>query len=417
MKDLTTVTTLDNAHSDTKRLPEKSKGKQKNVPKSNFEDILELIPSRKVADELTQLYFRNLETTYRVLHRASFMKDYIMFWDNPRNNKPEFVVILLLVMATVNCISERLNSLPSNGRRETALTWVHACEIWLQGRGWKRLRIAFFQINCLLFLAKQMNGIKTKQAWVASGALLRYGISAGLHRNPSLLKAKTSSIDREMMRRLWATIVELELQSSIDRGMQLSSAGLMSDCGPPMNVNDDDIGEGCEHPLQPKPWQEYTATSFLHISQHSLLLRQSLTSLINNPSNCLRYEDVSSYEQEIMQKLEVIPRWIENSESSSDVLAPSMVPQILLDIQLRQFLILLHSPFARMTGAGSRYGYSRVVCYNAASNILDNYQKLVASGNHTLCLLRNDITRCALSICHTMFLSDVSGSKSFEVAY
>ncbi|MCJ1391001.1 hypothetical protein MMC18_003862 [Xylographa bjoerkii] len=414
MKDLTTSTTLKRAHCDTKNPFEKPKCKQKTVPTSAVESLVELLPQGEVMDDLVQRYFDTLETTFRVLHRVSFMKDYVILRDNPMRSKPEFVVILLLLMATVYCNSERANSDQTHDRRETSLVWVQACEAWLQGRGWKRLRIAFFQINCLLFIAKQINGIKIKQAWTASGTLLRYGISAGLHRNPNLREAETSPMDREMMRRLWATMVELELQSSIDRGMQPSSAGLFSDCGAPLNINDGDVWEGCEQYPLSKPVQDFTATSFLHISQHSLRLRQSLTSLINNPNTRLRFEEVLSYEHEIMQALEAIPQWTNYDESSPDVLAPSSLPQTLLDIQLRQFLILLHGPFTRMSGAGSRYGYSRAVSFNAASDILESHRKLVTSKNYFLCLLRNDIFSCALSICHTMFLSGVSGRDMFS---
>ncbi|MCJ1379860.1 hypothetical protein MMC17_002963 [Xylographa soralifera] len=412
MKDVTNSAKLKRTHNNTKDPSEKLICKE-HVFASSVDDLLQLLPPAEIVDNLVYLYFDTLETTFRVLHRVSFMKDYVVFRDNPIDGKPEFVVILLLLMATVYSISGRSISEQAHARRDTVFVWIQACQTWLQGRGWKHLRIAFFQINCLLFIAKQMNMIKVKQAWAASGTLLRYGISAGLHRNPDLLKAETSPIDREMMRRLWATMVELELQSSLDRGMQPSSPGLFIDCGAPLNINDDDVWQGLEKSPSSKSLKEYTATSFLHISQHSLRLRQSLTSFINHPNTNLQYEEVLSYDHKIMQELEAIPQWTHYGNSSPDILASSTLPQILLDIQLRQFLILLHNPFARISGAGSRYSYSRAASFNAACIILEYHRKLVTSGNYFLCLLRSDVFRCALSICHTMFLSAVGGGDMF----
>ena len=416
MKEVTNSTKLKRAHNDTKDPSAKLKCKSQTTPASTVDDLLELLPPSEIVDNLVRLYFDTLETTFRVLHRDSFMKTYVVFQDNPIESKPEFIVILLLLMSTVYCISERSSPEQDHARRETVLVWVQACQTWLQGRGWKHLRVAFFQINCLLFIGKQMNGIKVKQAWATSGTLLRYGISAGLHRNPDLLKADISLHDREMMRRLWATMVELELQSSLDRGMQPSSQGLYTDCGVPLNIHDGDVWEGSGQSPSSKSVKEYTATSFLHIAQRSLHLRQSLTSLINDPSTNLRYEQILSYEHEIMQELEEIPHWTQYDSSSPDVFGSSVLPQMLLDIQLRQFLILLHNPFVRMSGVGSRYGYSRAASFNAASVILEYHRKLVTSGNYFLCLLRNDVFRCALSICHTMFLSDIMGGKSSKIA-
>jgi hypothetical protein len=282
--------------------------------------------------------------------------------------------------------------------------------VWLQRQSQKHVYLAIWQIRCLLLLAKMANTVKKKRTWTSAGNLMRQAMSAGFHRDPSLLGTKVSVFDQEMRRRLWATMVELELQASIDRGMPSASAGFSSDVAPVLNVNDEDFEEGSQRAPIQKPWEEYTATSFLHMSRSSLSLRVSLNSLLNELSSHAQYEDVLMYDEKIMQKLQDIPASPDSEAIQEGPRLPDL-PRTLLDVQLRQFLILLHSPFARQAQSNSRFSLSKMVCFNAAGSILEQYSKLVTSGNHTLLLFRNDVFRAALSTCHNILVSTSIQSK------
>ena len=364
-------------------------------------NLLDLLPGRETVDRLVRLYFDTFETAYRILHVPTFWRDYQALWDDPQAARPAFIVTILLVMAAVNCISSRDQSTyigDSATSRETAVLWIETCDWWLQRQSQKHVYLAIWQIRCLLLLAKMSNTVKKKRIWTSAGNLMRQAMSAGFHRDPSLLGAKASVFDQEMRRRLWATMVELELQASIDRGMPSASAGFPCDIAPVLNVNDEDLEQGSQKAPTQKPLDEYTATSFLHISRRSLSLRVSLNSLLNELSSHAQYEDVLIYDERIMQKLQEIP-------ARTDLGVFPDLPRTLLDVQLRQFLILLHGPFARQAQSNSRFSLSKMVCFNAASSILDQHSKLAASGNNALLLFRNDVFRAALSICHNIHVT------------
>jgi hypothetical protein len=282
--------------------------------------------------------------------------------------------------------------------------------LWLHRQSQKHVYLPIWQIRCLSLLAKMSNTVKKKRTWTSAGNLMRQAMSAGFHRDPSLLGAKVSVFDQEMRRRLWATIVELELQASIDRGMPSALAGFPCDVAPVLNINDEDFGEDSRNAPAQKPWNEYTATSFLHLSRSSFSLRVSLNSLLNELSSHAEYEDVLIYDEKIMHKLQEIPTRTDSGAIHEDPLFPDLI-RTLLDVQLRQFLILLHGPFARQAQSNSRYSLSKMVCFNAASSILDQHSKLVNSGNHTLLLFRNDVFRAALSICHNIHVTTSIQSK------
>ena len=294
--------------------------------------------------------------------------------------------------------------------RENALHGIQVGECWLRRQSKKHLTIEIFQVNCLLFLTKQANSIKRKQAWTSAGDIVRFSMAAGLHREPSLLCTKASVFQCEMRRRLWATIMELELQASIARGMPSSLAGLSFDCSPPGNLNDEDFGEDSEHIPMPKPSDEYTATSFLYLSLRSLSLRVKLNSTINNHEPPLTYDHVLAESQKITDCLAEIPRWDEAKASPYDH-PETMIPRFLLEIQLRQILIWLHGPFARQDKSSIQARYSRMACLDTAGTILNRHLTLLAGGSRVLHMLRNDVYLASLSICHNLFISAIpSGS-------
>lgn len=365
-------------------------------------EIAALLPEKNTVDELVSVYFQNFETTYRILHRPSFWKDYQIFWEDPQQRSPSMVVIILLVLATVRCLSttEETSFIgDSSSGREEATAWIEACKSWLHCHSRKHLTLAFFQIQCLSVLAKQVNCIKMKQGWAHTGELIRLGIASGLHRDPSLLKVgKTSEFDKEMRRRIWATIVEMELQASIERGLPSSAYGLEFDCPAPANIDDEALCLASPSPVSSKPLEQYTTASYLHASRSSLPLRISLTSLLNNRKTGISYEDVLHYDSRINSTLKSLPRWSDQA---------CAIPSILLDLQLRQFLVILHTPYAKLATSNSRYVYSAVSCLSAASTLVTHHSTLVGSGKHMLNMLRNDVFRAATCIVQTIYITSI----------
>jgi hypothetical protein len=371
-------------------------------------ELLRLLPDRETVDYLVRLYFDTFETMYRILHRPSFWIEYQMFWENRgQAANPAIVILLLLMMAAVSCLSlkEQPTYIGSSAiARERAVLWIEVSEWWLRRHSQKHIYLAIWQMRCLLILAKQVNVVKKKQSWTAAGTLVREAMSAGFHRDPSLLGEKVSIFDQEMRRRLWATMVELELQASIDRGMPSASAGIPSDCATLLNVNDEDLTVECDTLPLSKPWGVYTACSFLHISRASFSLRVSLNSIANDLSSPLQYNEVLDYGEIINKELEKLPPPDEPRETQDTRGLPAMV-RTLLDVQLRQFLILLHAPFAREAGTNVRFLLSMMICFNAAASMIEQHSQLTRSSNFLLLLLRQDCLRAALVICHNMSIS------------
>ena len=405
-------------HKDFRALIQRAKRARLLQPELAFTKaaMLSMLPPRTIMDALALLYFDNVEIVYCIMHEPSFWRDYDAFWKSPESSEPSFLVILLLVASMGHTIStkEPLRFVGKNASaRENAIRLVYVCDAWLQRQTHKHLTLALLQIQCLIVMSKQMNRIKPKRTWIVVGNLVRFGMSAGLHRDASVLDGKVSVPAQEMRKRLWGTIVELELQASFERGMPISSIDISSNCGPPANLSDNTLqGTSHQHPNSREP-ESWTVTSYLRFSNTSVAFRSFLNNLINESAEAQDYEDVLAYEEKLKGYLHSIPNWqVDDSNMPIKVgRQKQAIVQTILDLQLRQYMIPLHYPFARRSGSNQRFQYSVMVCYEAAHTMLDLHDKLVNSGIHVLNLFRNDILGPALSTCQNIYTSAMLKGK------
>src|SRR5689334_10567528 len=110
------------------------------------------------------------------------------------------------------------------------------------------------------------------------------------------------------------------------------------DCKAPLNINDEDLHPAMNRLPSPESSSAYTSTSYLHHSAATLSLRIKLCAQANslNPSaSHFSFSHLISKEKSIQASLSRLPKW-----SQQEALHTST----LLELQLRQFLVILHTP-------------------------------------------------------------------------
>ncbi|CAI4213219.1 unnamed protein product [Parascedosporium putredinis] len=235
-------------------------------------------PARETADKLVHLYFQSFESVYRILHRPTFMAEYRNYWDDPTAATDATRLKLLLVIALGSSIQELDGSDPFLD--EQTHSWVYAAQTWLAGPLEKdRLNIAGLQVHCLTILARQV-------------------FSMGLHRDPDRLPSM-SLLTAEMRRRLWATILEMTVQASLDAAMPPRISFDDFDTRAPRNCNDEDLSESSTAGQEQHPRQEFTETSIQLILYDSLPTRLRILRLLNDLHSELSYPDVLRLSSEI----------------------------------------------------------------------------------------------------------------------
>ncbi|PTB66685.1 hypothetical protein BBK36DRAFT_1198111 [Trichoderma citrinoviride] len=335
-------------------------------------------PIREVADKMTTLYFQSFESTHRILHQPTFWKVYERFWSNPASASPKLRLQVLLVIAIGSILVSHGET--DAGLRSMAHQWIYAAETWLSGPLEKdRLDISGLQIHCLVMLARQIFSIGGDLVWISSGSLIHRAMQIGLHRDPKHLP-NMSVLQTQLRRRLWATILELVVQSSLDSALPPRISFDEFDTEPPANCDDNEIEESVTE-LRPQSKEQFTGTSMQLLLLDSLHTRLRILSLLNGLNSELSYLDVLDLSTDIT---EACRRWnIFARENKARGVTP--FHRNMLDYLLRRFLIPLHCPFAHKARTNPLFHYSLKVSIDTALAIAspepdEGFSNLMAIG-------------------------------------
>lgn len=366
-----------------------------------------LLPDRGTVDILIRQYLDTFETTYRILHLPSFEAAYRLYWDSEKSTGTDMDALVLAVLACTICTSThdspRYNHSGSNFHSK-AVSWIKACEAWLRRHSNKHRTLASLQVRCLRLLALSASSHKVKEYYQETQAHMAFMRSSGLHRDPSIIGTRCSVFEGEMRRRLWATSMELELQASIDKGTPSVLSSLEYDCTSPHNLNDTDIYVGMEELPQSLPISTFTDTSFLHSSMQTTDLRTRLCALTNSLKSSMSFQDTLRYTDTVQRSLQAIPEWANLRSKQA---------QTLLDLQLRQFLVILFTSKALRfnTNSGAESWVSIIGSLEASVKVIDMHTHILNMPNLALCCTRNDYFRAAMLICHIAYHASKSDDK------
>ena len=207
--------------------------------------LSELLPDRSVCDESVSSYFRFFENILRILHYPSFMDEYRRFWASHKEEGEEFRAFVpqLIVILAIFYALEDSSTAGLSQNKGAAFLRGHV-EIWLDSlTGRKQLTMSTLRTRALLIVAQQVGAAPADEVWKSTGSLMRSAMAAGLHRDPSEFP-HISIFEGETRRRLWASIVELDLAASLNYGMPLMLHNGSYTCNPPSNLDDLDLFDG-----------------------------------------------------------------------------------------------------------------------------------------------------------------------------
>ncbi|OJJ69051.1 hypothetical protein ASPBRDRAFT_183496 [Aspergillus brasiliensis CBS 101740] len=350
--------------------------------------IYQSFPSSDVILELARLYFATFESCYRILARESFMTHCQTYLNNPEPTDSCIVLQILLVIAIAGPLHQ-----DSNVRIEVASKagmWIHTAQTWLSAPLEKsRLTLKGVQVHCLLLLARQVNQVGADLIWISTGALMRIAMQMGLHQDPNCL-SEVDPTDKELRRRLWYTILELNLQASLDSGMLPMIATGDWNTEPPSDHNLDLEADGEEIAAD-------KSTNFQTILSKSIPLRLHAARLINNLQEEPAYEEVLEVGKELASACRDISVTLDQFDSASplDQFASSFCTHL-----IRRFTLCLHYKFALKARANPLYSHSRKAGVEAALDIIsliedDLYGRVLRSGGG---MFRDIVTRAAILV-------------------
>ncbi|KAJ8147684.1 hypothetical protein LV155_008384 [Aspergillus fumigatus] len=399
---------------------------QQRVRQELVSSFVDLLPPRRVADKLVQLYLSNFETTHRILHIPTFLKQYEEYWIAPQHPDMVFLAKLLLLMAASSCFygpTKKIND--KDTLASTAIHWIEAVQTWSATTiGTRNTNFDMLQIHCLLLIARQAIASDGDTIWISSGSLIRLAMAMGLHRNP-LRFQKLSRFWAEMRRRLWATILELDLQSSMDGGMPPAIDLEEYDCDPPSNYDDADLVESMTEDPPPKDPDIVTRSSFQVLLSRSLPVRVHIAKLVNRLRFTISYDEALLLSEELMRSLNDALELFPSDGYPSHIPGvenPAFTKSYFIFL-IRRHLLALHRPFCLSIMRTPKFSYSRKICLDSALDILSLLEPSldVAEaepqphlGHLTGGMFREELLNAAVMVCVELVLQadEYSRSKS-----
>lgn len=322
------------------------------------------LPDRELADVLVENYLRTFEGVFRILHIPTFRADYARFWENSHPSNDSFAILLQLVMALGAALYDDVFSL-----RPMATQWIFEAQMWLMiPPEKKRINIEGIQIQCLLLLAKSTCNVGADMVWMMAGNLVRNAMFVGLHRDPRFLGDLTI-YRAEMRRRLWATVLELNIQFSFEGGGSPLLSTAHYDTLPPANLNDEELtDEKDKDRTTTKGPKVPTQTSVLRALLATMPLRMNLINHVNNTRPGDHYEETLRLNSDLTKSCRAISEALLSlSAMPNSPITPFHV--LVTEIFLYRCFHALHQPVIVKYLNDARFYFSRQMCLDSAMKI------------------------------------------------
>jgi hypothetical protein len=214
---------------------------------------------------------------YRILHVPTFRKQYVKLWSDGVEQPTAFVIQLKLVLAIGAILYDERCSL-----RPQATQWIYEAQTWLSSPVFKsQLGIQYLQMSILLLLARELADIGGELVWISAGAVLRTAIYIGLHKDPVQLQ-RMSGFEREIRRRIWNTVLEMNLQFSLMSGGPCLISMEDFTTEPPGNFDDEQL-TAAESTARPD--NVFTQTSVAIVLRKTFTARLAIMKFLNDVSS------------------------------------------------------------------------------------------------------------------------------------
>ncbi|RDW58365.1 hypothetical protein BP5796_12295 [Coleophoma crateriformis] len=262
------------------------------------DEILAAVPPRPVVDRLMALHFDSYIITPYLIHGKKFLREYEAFWKDPSASPIAWIGLMfsmLYVAAqlqtfTIDFTDGRAESLKAeylamkDASREKAVQCLVLARYTTGGPYILETLITVLTGEFILLKEGATDG------WLLISMILHLAIRIGYHRDPDHFPG-ISPFEGEMRRRIWTTILQLDLVISLETGLPRSATNTHIDTKEPRNLRDCDFEEDTTEMPPPRPETEWTPVLAL-IARGRLISALGLICDINTDINPPSYDEV-----------------------------------------------------------------------------------------------------------------------------
>lgn len=309
--------------------------------------LRERLPPKAHCDRLVSIYFQFFERTMRVLHGPTFKRQYEELWlnDDPDICSSSSIIVQLTVVMTMayhmdDAVHETDIEAHVSYLKGEAIDLIQA---WLDGLGGKeRTELSTLQVEILLLLSRSLRYLHPGKLWSLTGALVRTAMVMGLHMDPTGI-AGITPYQTEMRRRLWATVLEIDLQASMTAGMPVVNPELDHHDLVPANLDDADFDDSSTKLPGPRPLNTLTDSLYQVQLAASLPQRLKAFSLSQRPvSNPQEAVELGQEVEECLTRKPSVLSLHHDNEAPRD--EGALLHLVLLDLYIRRPILCLYKP-------------------------------------------------------------------------
>ncbi|KAL1896593.1 hypothetical protein Sste5346_004627 [Sporothrix stenoceras] len=392
--------------------------------------MADILPRRDVCDRLISAYVNVSEGLYRVIHVPTFRQEFEAYCAHGvtggspggQGVAEDFLPRLLCIM----CIGGRFET-DSKGLAYDRSDGVHiptACALvrsWLDGlRGKPSVDMMTLQTEVLLLHASRMISPRSQRIWTELGMISRLAMAMGLHRDPSEFTPDITPFQAECRRKLWFTILDMDLHVSLASSLPSALRPGEFTCRPPRNLDDADLFPEMPSLPQGKPMDQYTEGQMQLFAADTLPLRMRASDLLCNIDSLTDYWDVLGVGGDLEKVLDDInclfPR---NAALNNHQKHKEWRMRAMLDMHVRRPLLALYRPFALSASAECPPPAVISDVYLKSSMAMLTYMEELDPtipgfddvSHMYYVILRNDIVQAAFSVCYYI-MQAVAAEKS-----
>ncbi|KAI4124847.1 MAG: hypothetical protein LQ338_004601 [Usnochroma carphineum] len=202
------------------------------------------------------VYKENVDPLVKIFHRPSTEKTLSeAAKDLDHISKPLECLMFSIYFAAVTSLSDEECLNMTGMEKDSALKrYRFAFEQAMARAGFLSTTELVILQSFTIFLICVRRHDDTRFVWTLTGLLIRLAQCLGIHRDGE--QFGLSPFETEMRRRLWWTLVHLDLRASEDHGSDPTILDANFDTGFPLNINDEDI-----HPSMKEPPPEHEGTT------------------------------------------------------------------------------------------------------------------------------------------------------------
>jgi hypothetical protein len=333
------------------------------------------LPPRDICDALVGYYLRTIETLYRVLHVPTFQKDYESLWTEGSEPKIAFIMQVKLVLAIGAIFHDENCSL-----RPDATRWIYEAQTWMSSPNAKsKLGLQSLQTSILLLLAREFADVGSELVWISAGALLREAVYIGLHKDPGQLP-RMNLLESEMRRRVWNTLLELNLQFSLISGGPCLISMEDFNTEMPGNYNDDQF---TKPDARSHPEHVFTQTSCAIALRKTFRMRLAAVKFLNDVGTSGTYEETIRIDTALRASCKALRRSIQAYTTSAAELSFAADA---IEFIMQRYVSSLHIPYFNPALHEAAYAFSRKA-------VLDTSLKIWNLGFSRIASSETDIAR------------------------